>query len=219
MVVVKVKVSPDTDKEKIHQDFTKNYELALQAVEEKYKAVLAAKEEQIQDKDKQIQDKDKQIQDYLQDYRQQSADMMEITKLLASKPINVEAKAVAEQPTYDQRGASFGGGFAGRDYKGDVTHHYASPEQKQSLAEAAAEIQQLLEQLDKTYATDTVAGQMQAAQEAVKQIEGDTPLADRVLSAVRAGGTAALKKAIDHPATEFFVALLDDWYKTKSKTD
>ncbi|MGH2414460.1 MAG: pentapeptide repeat-containing protein, partial [Microcystaceae cyanobacterium] len=49
-----------------------NYQLALQAVEEKYKAQLQAKDEQIVI------------------YRQQSGEMKEIISLLASKPINVQ---------------------------------------------------------------------------------------------------------------------------------
>ncbi|MBD2596951.1 pentapeptide repeat-containing protein [Nostoc spongiaeforme FACHB-130] len=42
VVVVKVNVPDGTDKEKIHSDFMQNYQLALQAVEEKYKAQLQA---------------------------------------------------------------------------------------------------------------------------------------------------------------------------------
>ncbi|WP_315786797.1 pentapeptide repeat-containing protein [Fischerella sp. JS2] len=72
VVVVKVAVPVDADKEKIHSDFTHNYQLALQAVEEKYKAQLQAKEHEIVI------------------YRQQSAEMTEIVKLLANKPINVQ---------------------------------------------------------------------------------------------------------------------------------
>ncbi|NMF63510.1 pentapeptide repeat-containing protein [Brasilonema octagenarum] len=72
VVVVKVNVPLDADKEKIHSDFTQNYQLALQAVEEKYKAQLQAKDEQIVI------------------YRQQSGEMKEIISLLASKPINVQ---------------------------------------------------------------------------------------------------------------------------------
>jgi uncharacterized protein YjbI with pentapeptide repeats len=72
VVVVKLDVPIDTDKEKIHSDFTQNYQLALQAVEEKYKAQLQAKDEQIVI------------------YRQQSAEMKEIVSLLANKPINVQ---------------------------------------------------------------------------------------------------------------------------------
>ncbi|MFN6526716.1 pentapeptide repeat-containing protein [Nostoc sp. ChiSLP03a] len=72
VVVVKVGVPDGADKEKIHSDFTQSYQLALQAVEEKYKAVLQAKDEQIVI------------------YRQQSGEMAEIVKLLANKPINVQ---------------------------------------------------------------------------------------------------------------------------------
>ncbi|BAZ29749.1 rfrA pentapeptide repeat-containing protein [Cylindrospermum sp. NIES-4074] len=72
VVVVKVSVPANTNKEKIHNDFTQNYQLALQAVEEKYKALLQAQDEQIVI------------------YRQQSAEMKEIISLLANKPINVQ---------------------------------------------------------------------------------------------------------------------------------
>ncbi|MEH2236986.1 pentapeptide repeat-containing protein [Nostoc sp.] len=72
VVVVKVGVPDGADKEKIHSDFTQNYQLALQAVEEKYKVQLQAKDEQIVI------------------YRQQSGEMTEIVKLLANKPINVQ---------------------------------------------------------------------------------------------------------------------------------
>ncbi|WP_375513328.1 pentapeptide repeat-containing protein, partial [uncultured Nostoc sp.] len=72
VVVVKVGVPDGADKEKIHSDFTQSYQLALQAVKEKYKAQLQAKDEQIVI------------------YRQQSGEMAEIVKLLANKPINVQ---------------------------------------------------------------------------------------------------------------------------------
>ncbi|MDZ8134924.1 MAG: pentapeptide repeat-containing protein [Nostoc sp. DedQUE04] len=72
VVVVKVGVTDGADKEKIHSDFTQNYQLALQTVEKKYKAQLQAKDEQIVI------------------YRQQSGEMAEIVRLLANKPINVQ---------------------------------------------------------------------------------------------------------------------------------
>ncbi|WP_341527251.1 pentapeptide repeat-containing protein [Nostoc sp. UHCC 0302] len=72
VVVVKVGVPDGADKEKIHSDFTQNYHLALQAVEEKYKALLQAKDNEIVI------------------YRQQSGEMTEIVRLLANKPINVQ---------------------------------------------------------------------------------------------------------------------------------
>ncbi|MFM7355139.1 MAG: pentapeptide repeat-containing protein, partial [Microcystis aeruginosa] len=77
VIVVKVHVPPDTDKEKIHQEFNQNYQLQLAAIEAQYKAQLTAKNTEIAI------------------YRQQSVDMMEITKTLANRPIHVEAKAMS----------------------------------------------------------------------------------------------------------------------------
>ena len=98
-------------------------------------------------------------------------------------------------------------GKIGRDYRETTVRdegtyvegdYYNNPEQQKTLAQAAGEIQELLEQLDKTYPTDTASGQMQAAQEAMRQIEVDMQLGDRLLSALRAGGTEALKQTLNH---------------------
>jgi uncharacterized protein YjbI with pentapeptide repeats len=78
VVVARLNVSEDADKEKIHSDFMQSYELALKAVEETYKAKLNAKDEQIEI------------------YRQKSSEMKEIVSLLASRPINVDVKATAD---------------------------------------------------------------------------------------------------------------------------
>jgi uncharacterized protein YjbI with pentapeptide repeats len=74
VVVVKVSVPLDANKEKIHSDFNQNYSLALQEVEARYKALLQAKDEQIEE------------------HRQKYTDMKEITSLLASKSINVQVE-------------------------------------------------------------------------------------------------------------------------------
>jgi uncharacterized protein YjbI with pentapeptide repeats len=78
VVVVRVSVPPDANKEKIHSDFTQNYELALKAVEEKYKAELKAKDDQIEF------------------HRHKSSEMKEIIGLLASRPVINEVNVTAE---------------------------------------------------------------------------------------------------------------------------
>ena len=57
---------------------------------------------------------------------------------------------------------------------------------------------------------------MQAAQEAMRRIEGDRSIGDRLLSALRVGGTEALKQTLNHLAATFILALLEDWQKTKN---
>ncbi|WP_392477079.1 pentapeptide repeat-containing protein [Nostoc sp. C110] len=90
---------------------------------------------------------------------------------------------------------------------------YSSSEQKQNLAEAAAEIQALLEQLSQSYPTDTMSGKMALATEATQRIENNPTLMQKTISALKAGGTAALEQALSHPAASFVIAALDDWNK------
>lgn len=47
VVVVRVKVPPETNKAQIHSDFTQSYEFALKAIEARYQAELKLKDEQI----------------------------------------------------------------------------------------------------------------------------------------------------------------------------
>jgi uncharacterized protein YjbI with pentapeptide repeats len=80
VVVVRVRVSPGTDKERIHSEFTQSYQEALKALEERYQAELKAKDEQIAT------------------YRHSNADMREVVRLLASRPASVyPAKALTER--------------------------------------------------------------------------------------------------------------------------
>lgn len=81
VVVVKLNAAPGLDKTAVHQSFMSGYQTAFQEAEERYKAQLHAKDEQIQD------------------YRQQNANMQEVVKLLAARPINVDVQAIAESKT------------------------------------------------------------------------------------------------------------------------
>ena len=196
VVVVKVSVPPDTNKEKIHSDFTQNYELALKAVEEKYKEKLKARDDQIVI------------------YREQSADLKEIIKLQANRPINLEVKAMAES---ESKGDTFTGAFgigkvSGGDVKQDSPNiNFHEAEQTQNLAEAAAEIQQLLNQLSQSNPTTTSKEKMIVVSEVVDQIENNPTLKAKVINALKAGGVEAFKEALDHPLVNILVATIEGW--------
>lgn len=85
----------------------------------------------------------------------------------------------------------------------------------QDLAQAAAEIQTLLKQLETTYPTNTTLGRVAIAEETIQRIEQDPQLAPRILSALKAGGTSALDSLLDHPAASFVIAALEDWQQSK----
>ena len=98
--------------------------------------------------------------------------------------------------------------YAERDY-------YHNSQQQQTLAEAAAEIQQLLEQLSQTYPTDTTTGKMAVATAAIEQIDNNPTLTNRILSALKAGSIEAFAQALNHPAASFVIGALSDWQKGK----
>lgn len=116
----------------------------------------------------------------------------------------------------DQSRASIGIGYsenADANQLGGTINNYAS-EQKQNLAEAAAEIQALLQQLEKTYPTDTATGQMVIATKAIERIENDPNWKKRVVSAAKEGGLQAFEKAIDNPLGAFIVGAIKGWQET-----
>ncbi len=106
--------------------------------------------------------------------------------------------------------ATISGGVVGNN-EGDFI---VNPQQ-QTLSEAAAEIQQLLNQLSQTYPTTTTTEKMTVATTAIQQIENNSKLRQRVLSALKAGGIQSLGKMLDHPASTFVITALEDWQKSK----
>ena len=87
--------------------------------------------------------------------------------------------------------------------------------EQNNLAEAAAQIQQLLEQLEKSYPINTTRGKMQIATEAISQINSNPTLTARILSALKAGGVSAFEQFLSHPAASFVIAALADLKETK----
>ena len=79
VMVVRVNVPPETNKEKIHSDLTHNYEIKLAVLKAEYQLQLQAKEEQIAI------------------YHQQNTDMKEIVGLLASRPLTFEREFVLDR--------------------------------------------------------------------------------------------------------------------------
>jgi hypothetical protein len=120
--VIRVDLPVGLDKKEIRVSFWSKYKPLLKAKDRKIK--LLSQQEGFDSQQMEIIRKDN-------------------TKLLGI----IETMVEKEKIKYDLSVAKFGGGFAGEDYTGNLIHNYA-PEQKQTLAEAAAEIQKLLKQLE-----------------------------------------------------------------------
>lgn len=76
--VVRVNVPLGADKAKLEKSLKQQYESVLKSISEKYRHQLQAKDREIEA------------------YRYQNTNLMEIARLMASRPINVEAKATVE---------------------------------------------------------------------------------------------------------------------------
>lgn len=188
------------DKEKIHWEFNQNYELALKAVEEKYKAQLKAKENEIII------------------YRQTNADMQEITKLLAGRPINVENKQEMHQgPQYNQSGQFGIGHMSGGEIKegAEVTgvRNEAQQQNLKDLEEAVSEVQSLLAKHSQTYPNNMP---LQAAK-TIEEIENRPSLKQKLIGAAQQAGIKAIEKTLDNPAGAIITGAIEGWINAGTK--
>ncbi|MBD2693140.1 COR domain-containing protein [Anabaena catenula] len=113
--------------------------------------------------------------------------------------LHQESNAMSEsyQSKYDQRNAN--NQFVDTAQSGsNVTFNQNNytPEQKQNLAEAAAEIQQLFHQLSKNNQTSTNEIITNAIHQEIKR---NPTLKARLIAALKAGGLEALKAIFNHP--------------------
>ncbi|NEN98495.1 MAG: CHAT domain-containing protein [Moorea sp. SIO3I7] len=192
-IVIRINIPREFNKAEIEKDFKHNYELALKAVEEKYLAQLKAKHSEIEI------------------YRHQSAELVEIIKLQANRPIYNTIDFAANN--IDQSNSSIGFGYAGtvKDSQIIGTQHYYAPTQTKNLAEAAAEIQQLLNQLSQIKPSTTEIQKLTVVAEAAEKINSNPTLKAKVINALKAGGVDALKEAIEHPLVNILMATIEGW--------
>ena len=75
--------------------------------------------------------------------------------------------------------------------------------QSQDLAQAAKDIQSLLDQLSTQYPDENSA---LVGVRAVTEVESNPMLKERLIKAVKAGGTTAIEKLVDHPAVSIVMS-------------
>lgn len=93
-----------------------------------------------------------------------------------------------------------------------VHQHNYSAEQKQTLAEAAKEIQELLEQISKTsYSAIPDENLEIIGRKTVEEIGKNASLKSKIVNALKEGGTEAFKELIDHPAVNVVMAAFEGW--------
>jgi uncharacterized protein YjbI with pentapeptide repeats len=191
--VIRVNVPPDADKSSIETRIKQEYE-------QKVKEIDARNQER-------LNFKDKEITIYLEQVSYERQNNIRLTGI-------IKTMAEKEYTNNDLRGANIGN-FANtiRDNARQQSNQYNySPEQKQNLAEAAAEIQQLLEQLSATYPTTTITEKSVIATKAIEALEKNPAQKAKIIKAVKAGGIAALKELVEpvmKPITNILFPILE----------
>ncbi len=83
--------------------------------------------------------------------------------------------------------------------------------QSKTLAESVVEIQQLLQILDRSYPPDIPRKTQEIIDVAVKEIDKDPQLKERVVGALNSGSIEALKELMDNPYVNILVAAYQGW--------
>ncbi|MCC5640117.1 pentapeptide repeat-containing protein [Nostoc sp. CHAB 5844] len=157
-------------------------------------------------------------------YKQHNADIMELAKLAIRKShisnFNLEANAMSKSEGFNNnlQGANIAN-FSNqvRDHARQQANQYNYSPSSKSLADAAKEIQALLDHLSQTYPTDTDGAKRAFANKVIHCIDNDPSFTQRILSAISAGSTSALEQFLNHPTASFVISALEDWQKTRVK--
>ncbi|BAY42464.1 pentapeptide repeat protein [Scytonema sp. HK-05] len=200
--VIRLEVPSEANKAEIEAQAKALYEKKI--LEKEYHADLKAKDDQII-------------------YRHQSANIMVVVEIMASTPIQniihvtnqAESNSMSEsyQSKYDQRNSNTQFiDTAQLGSKPTFNQHNYTEEQRQNLADAAAEIQRLLNQLAQTNPTTTETA---VAETIHQEIKRNPKLKVRLLDALKAGGLEALKQIFNHPLFSIPAETVRGWLEAE----
>ena len=184
--VIRLDVPPEIDKAEIESYTKQSYETEIKVLEAENRLLL-----------------------------KQNANLENIVNTLASRTIIVKAEAIAESKSMsdtfnnDLKGSNIAN-FANQvkdNAQQQANHYNYTSEKKQTLAEAAAEIQKLLKQLDQTNPAATVEQQQAYVDAAIPR-----SLKDKCVDALLAGGETAMDEFfLDNPYIQVGKAIVKSW--------
>ncbi len=144
---------------------------------------------------------------------QKSVDIIEITKLLASRLFEV-TYMTSHEPNVEKSTKNV---EVEMNFHEEVTGAAGKVEgnmivnPKQNLADFAIEVQQLLQILDHSYPSHLPIETQAEIEFAVNQIEKNPTLKQRLISALESGSKEALKELMNNPYVNILVATYEGW--------
>jgi uncharacterized protein YjbI with pentapeptide repeats len=197
-LLLRAKTAPTADKSELSQEYFATYNQLQGLPESQIKLLLQEKDNRIRSLENMITTALQSPSFYAQTYQNQGDTMSNAPKKASQNTFNAPVSGFVDADTVNAQ-----------QIGGDI--HQSTSEQRQNLAAAAKEIQQLLEQLAQTYPTTTQTEKMIVMTKAVETIEQNPTLKARVIGALKAGGVETFKELIDHPLVNILVATLEGW--------
>ena len=203
--VIRINAPIQVDKAEIAKSFKRKYQKVLKAKEKEYRRELKEKEKKISiflQQNTSLEQDNSSLERIIEIYRQQNTSLERVIDKLASRPIDIDINNMSDTFSGNLGIGKMTGGTNQDQVKiGGIINE---GEQK-NLAQAAAEIEQLLQQLTETYPTNTNKEKRSVAIEAIDRIETNPDWKKRIVNAAKKGGLAAMEKGIEK-ATDSVIA-------------
>ncbi|NEP00737.1 MAG: hypothetical protein F6K58_19140 [Symploca sp. SIO2E9] len=182
--LLRAATAPEANHSQLNAEYFQTYnEIKALAEAEVQKKLIAEKDSRIASLENMVETALRRPSFYAQTYKNQGDTMSSAPKKVSK---------------FDLQHAQFGGGLVDADtvhaqqIGGDINNY--APEQRQNLADAAAEIQQLLQQLEQTYPhASAIEKQSALAVTLQQEIKQNPTLRARLKNALKEGGIEALK--------------------------
>ncbi|MEW6496075.1 MAG: pentapeptide repeat-containing protein [Cyanobacteriota bacterium] len=200
--------APDANHSELNAEYFSTYNEIKALAEQELQALLKEKDNRISSLENMIATALQRPSFYAETYHNQGDTMPEAPN--NEYNFHGSVGSVANQGKIGSSGNENTIGNTAADVKGDqksIQHNYNyAPEQRQTLAEAAAEIQQLLKQLEQTNPTATEVEQkafLTAVIPATKR--------ERFVNALQAGGKELFKELMDNMYVNTAIAAIEGW--------
>ncbi|MEM8720953.1 MAG: hypothetical protein AAGE84_16925 [Cyanobacteria bacterium P01_G01_bin.39] len=173
--VVRLEVPEEANKAEIAKYIEQEYEAKLKVIEASYQKQLQAKDEVIHEKNEEL----------IKAYRQEKSELIEVVKTMSNinpiiNIINDNKPNMASGNTYNTEKAGIVHNEGDIKDNAKITAEINEAGQ-QDLTQVAAEIQQLLDQLQKTNSVTLETAQQQAAKELATKTKSDRKLKDKLI--------------------------------------
>lgn len=200
--VIRVKVPQDANKQAIEQFLKYEYEIASKAIESQYRLRLEAKEQ------------------IIESFRQQNTDLVEMMKLMATRPINLIQNQTQSQNSMsdifniNQSQSNNPNVNLAKDNAKLQVNQTNSIVDKQNITKTLEEVQEIFRNLSQRYPNASYEKKQTVAElEFSQKATLDPTFKERILSAAKAGSFELVKVITNNPFVSIPLETLKGWFE------